>query len=132
MRPHYCGDVNASNVDQEVEVCGWVNKRRDHGGVIFIDLRDRNGLTSTATVSVLVLPDLASIRVDTTNLNGTPISTIQVGQPFLMRVYTQDLTERGAGVFAAYTDVVYPSSLVTVTGGLNFGADFPNTLFRCS
>jgi len=44
MRTHYCGDVNASNVDQEVEVCGWVNKRRDHGGVIFIDLRDRNGL----------------------------------------------------------------------------------------
>ena len=44
MRSHYCGDVNASNVDQEVEVCGWVNKRRDHGGVIFIDLRDRNGL----------------------------------------------------------------------------------------
>jgi len=44
MRTHYCGDVNASYVDQEVEVCGWVNKRRDHGGVIFIDLRDRNGL----------------------------------------------------------------------------------------
>ncbi|NNJ92839.1 MAG: aspartate--tRNA ligase [Gammaproteobacteria bacterium] len=44
MRTHYCGDVNASNIDQEVEVCGWVNKRRDHGGVIFIDLRDRNGL----------------------------------------------------------------------------------------
>jgi len=44
MRTHYCGDVNASNVGQEVEVCGWVNKRRDHGGVIFIDLRDRNGL----------------------------------------------------------------------------------------
>jgi len=44
MRTHYCGNVNASNVDQEVEVCGWVNKRRDHGGVIFIDLRDRNGL----------------------------------------------------------------------------------------
>jgi len=44
MRTHYCGDVNASYVEQEVEVCGWVNKRRDHGGVIFIDLRDRNGL----------------------------------------------------------------------------------------
>jgi len=44
MRSHYCGDVNASFIDQEVEVCGWVNRRRDHGGVIFIDLRDRSGL----------------------------------------------------------------------------------------
>ena len=44
MRSHYCGDVNASHVDQEVVVCGWVNRRRDHGGVIFIDLRDRNGM----------------------------------------------------------------------------------------
>ncbi len=44
MRSHYCGDVNASHIDQQVEVCGWVNRRRDHGGVIFIDLRDRNGL----------------------------------------------------------------------------------------
>jgi len=44
MRSHYCGDVNVSHIDQEVEVCGWVNRRRDHGGVIFIDLRDRNGM----------------------------------------------------------------------------------------
>ncbi len=44
MRSHYCGDVNATHIDQEVEVSGWVNRRRDHGGVIFIDLRDRNGV----------------------------------------------------------------------------------------
>jgi len=44
MRSHYCGDVNAAHIDQEVVVCGWVNRRRDHGGVIFVDLRDRNGL----------------------------------------------------------------------------------------
>ncbi|MGD2119037.1 MAG: aspartate--tRNA ligase [Chromatiales bacterium] len=52
MRSHYCGDVNASHIDQEVELCGWVNRRRDHGGVIFIDLRDRNGL-----VQVVYDPD---------------------------------------------------------------------------
>lgn len=44
MRSHYCGQLNASLIDQEVELCGWVNRRRDHGGVIFIDLRDREGL----------------------------------------------------------------------------------------
>ncbi len=44
MRSHYCGQVNELLVDQEVRVCGWVHRRRDHGGVIFIDLRDRSGL----------------------------------------------------------------------------------------
>ena len=44
MRSHYCGQLNTSLVDQEVELCGWVHRRRDHGGVIFIDLRDREGL----------------------------------------------------------------------------------------
>ncbi|MEX0431039.1 aspartate--tRNA ligase [Spiribacter insolitus] len=44
MRTHYCGDVTEALLDQEVEICGWVHRRRDHGGVIFIDLRDREGL----------------------------------------------------------------------------------------
>ncbi len=44
MRTHYCGEVDESLVGQEIEVCGWVHRRRDHGGVIFIDLRDREGL----------------------------------------------------------------------------------------
>ncbi len=45
MRTHYCGQLSASNVDQIVTLCGWNHRRRDHGGVIFIDLRDREGLT---------------------------------------------------------------------------------------
>jgi aspartyl-tRNA synthetase len=44
MRSHYCGHINESLLDQQVTLCGWVHRRRDHGGVIFIDLRDREGL----------------------------------------------------------------------------------------
>jgi aspartyl-tRNA synthetase len=44
MRTHYCGHLNVSNLDQTVTLCGWAHRRRDHGGVIFIDLRDREGL----------------------------------------------------------------------------------------
>jgi aspartyl-tRNA synthetase len=44
MRTHYCGEVNESLIGQEATVVGWVHRRRDHGGVIFIDLRDREGL----------------------------------------------------------------------------------------
>ena len=44
MRTHYCGDINDSLVGEVISVAGWVHRRRDHGGVIFIDLRDRDGL----------------------------------------------------------------------------------------
>ena len=56
MRSHYCGKVTEELIDQEVTLCGWVNRRRDHGGVIFIDLRDREGL-----VQVVFDPDRAEI-----------------------------------------------------------------------
>jgi len=56
MRSHYCGQVTEEFLDQEVTLCGWVNRRRDHGGVIFIDLRDREGL-----VQVVFDPDRAEI-----------------------------------------------------------------------
>ncbi len=54
MRSHRCGEVTESHLGQEVDLCGWVHRRRDHGGVIFIDLRDREGL-----VQVVFDPDYA-------------------------------------------------------------------------
>ncbi len=54
MRSHYCGQVDTALLDQHVSLCGWVHRRRDHGGVIFIDLRDREGL-----VQVVFDPDRA-------------------------------------------------------------------------
>ena len=54
MRSHYCGQLNESFIGQTVQLCGWVNRRRDHGGVIFIDLRDREGL-----VQVVFAPEMA-------------------------------------------------------------------------
>ncbi len=44
MRSHYCGAVNEQHIGQEVTICGWVHRRRDHGGVIFLDMRDREGV----------------------------------------------------------------------------------------
>ena len=44
MRSHYCGDINKDHVDETITLCGWADRRRDHGGVIFVDLRDRAGI----------------------------------------------------------------------------------------
>jgi aspartyl-tRNA synthetase len=54
MRTHKCGELNTQQLGETVSICGWVHRRRDHGGVIFIDLRDRAGL-----VQVVVDPDVA-------------------------------------------------------------------------
>lgn len=45
MRSHYCGELNESNIGESITLSGWVHRRRDHGGVIFLDMRDRDGIT---------------------------------------------------------------------------------------
>ncbi len=55
-RTHYCGQLQKANVGQDVVLMGWVHNRRDHGGLVFLDLRDREGL-----VQIVFAPELADI-----------------------------------------------------------------------
>lgn len=52
MRTDYCGELSKKNIGQTVEICGWINRYRDHGGVIFLDVRDKSGI-----VQVIINPD---------------------------------------------------------------------------
>jgi aspartyl-tRNA synthetase len=65
MRSHYCGQVDQSMIGKQVSVCGWVHRRRDHGGVIFLDLRDREGL-----LQVVFDPDRADIFAEAERIRG--------------------------------------------------------------
>jgi aspartyl-tRNA synthetase len=72
MRSHYCGQVDETLIGQEVEICGWVHRRRDHGGVIFIDLRDREGL-----LQVVFDPDRADIFAEAERIRSEYVLAVK-------------------------------------------------------
>jgi aspartyl-tRNA synthetase len=72
MRSHYCGHVNRALVGREVTVAGWVHRRRDHGGVIFIDLRDREGL-----LQVVFDPDSADMFKEAERLRSEFVLAVE-------------------------------------------------------
>ena len=75
MRSYYCGELNESHVDEEIPLCGWVHRRRDHGGVIFLDLRDREGIAQ-----VVFDPDLPDVlAVANTSLEAYRSNNSMVG-----------------------------------------------------
>jgi aspartyl-tRNA synthetase len=71
MRTHYCGQVNETLVGQTVTVAGWVHRRRDHGGVIFIDLRDRDGL-----LQIVIHPEHADLFKEAERVRAEYVLTI--------------------------------------------------------
>ena len=72
MRTHYCGELNRQQVDQQVSVCGWVNRRRDHGGVIFVDLRDKKGM-----LQVVFDPDDAAMFAEAETLRNEYVIQVE-------------------------------------------------------
>ena len=72
MRTHYCGEVNERLVGSTVAVAGWVHRRRDHGGVIFVDLRDRSGL-----LQIVFDPDAAEVFAEAERVRGEWVLRVQ-------------------------------------------------------
>lgn len=72
MRSHYCGQINETLIGQEVTVTGWVHRRRDHGGVIFVDLRDREGL-----LQIVFDPDRPEIFAEAERIRGEYVLAVK-------------------------------------------------------
>ena len=72
MRSHYCGQVDESLIGEEIAVTGWVHRRRDHGGVIFVDLRDREGL-----LQVVFDPDTPDIFAEAERIRGEYVLAVK-------------------------------------------------------
>ena len=72
MRSHYCGQVNESLIGATIRVAGWVHRRRDHGGVIFVDLRDRDGL-----LQIVFDPDAAEVFADAERVRGEYVLAVE-------------------------------------------------------
>src|SRR5690606_39367307 len=72
MRSHYCGQVNRASIGDRIAVAGWVHSRRDHGGVIFVDLRDREGL-----LQVVFDPSAPEVFEEAERLRGEYVVAVE-------------------------------------------------------
>lgn len=105
MRSNYCGELTAKNIDQFVQLCGWVQRRRDHGGVIFIDLRDRTGL-----VQVVINPEQQDIFTTAESVrNEYVIRVVGTVKPRMEGTVNKNLATGEIEVVAAKLDILNAS-----------------------
>jgi large repetitive protein len=118
---------NGAEIDPVSGVLTWIPEVSAVGiNEFFVMLTDLAGNSRTQTVTVTVLPAaLAGFRVETTDLAGTPISEVTLGESFRINVYVEDLRDDPDGVFAAFLDLLYDAQLVSLNGPLTFGSQYP-------
>ncbi len=106
----------------------WTPVIGDLGDHTFsVALTDLAGNSRLQSISIDVASSaIVAFRVDVTDLSGTPISSVDVGDEFELRVYVQDVSSDPHGLFAAFLDLLYDQQLVAVDGSLSFGTDYPN------
>ncbi len=115
-------------IDAATGVMNWTPGIGDLGPQAFsVALTDAAGNARTQSLNIDVQSSaLVAFRVDVTDLSGTPISSIDVGHEFQVRVYVQDVAANPHGVFAAFLDLLYDQQLVAVDGTISYGAAYPN------
>ena len=116
MRTHFCGELTKDNLNNEIKLCGWVNRRRDHGGVIFLDLRDKKGIAQ-----VVINPETAeTFKIAETNYEiASEKHNRGVINSFVLRDI--EITYINSGISlqqAAYNLMESKISLLKISGGI--------------
>ncbi len=78
MRTEYCGQLNLSHVGQQVTLCGWVNRRRDLGSLIFIDMRDREGIAQVFSMPIIKKRSSWHLNCVTNSVSRSPVPSVPV------------------------------------------------------
>ncbi len=78
MRTEYCGQLNLSHVGQQVTLCGWVNRRRDLGSLIFIDMRDREGIVQVFLIPIARTHLSWLLNCVTNSVSRSPVPCVRV------------------------------------------------------
>lgn len=124
------GAPAGATIDTATGVLSWTPTADQAGSNLFqIQGKDLAGntVTQNLSVDVQVVDQEVRMRVDTTDLSGTPISTISTGEEFLVRVFVQDIRPNAKGVFAAYLDITYDANRVSVANqNIVFASPYEN------
>jgi fimbrial isopeptide formation D2 family protein/uncharacterized repeat protein (TIGR01451 family) len=111
---------------------GWDRSAGPASGTAGVDASQGGGELpftieiGTASIDVLDQPPVARLSLRVTDAAGQPLQTLTVGRPFVLEVYTEDTRPVPKGVFAAYLDVLFDSTLVSLAGPISFGGQYPN------
>jgi cyclophilin family peptidyl-prolyl cis-trans isomerase len=124
------GAPAGATIDAATGVLSWTPTADQAGSNLFqirgMDLAG-NSATQNLSIDVSAINQEIRLRLDTADLSGTPISTISPGEEFLVQVFVQDIRQNPKGVFAAYLDVTYDASRVSVVGeSIVYGAPYEN------
>ncbi len=87
---------------------------------------DAAGNTASQPLTLAVANPVVDVKLTLTKPDGSPLTTLSIGQDFVLHVFAQDLRSTPQGVFALYNDITFTSSLATVTGAITYGSNYPN------
>lgn len=124
------GPPTGATIDAATGVLSWTPSADQAGSNLFqIQAKDLAGNTVVQNLSIEVqaIDQEVRLRVAATDLSGTPVSTIRVGEEFLLRVFVQDIRPNSQGVFAAYLDITYDPTLVSIADeNIVYGSPYEN------
>jgi len=116
-----------ATINASTGVVSWTPSSTQTGPQSFtVVATDAAGNTASQPLNLTVSQSVVDVKLTLTKPDGSPLTSLAIGQDFVLHVFAQDLRTTPQGVFALYNDITFDGSLATVTGPLTYGANYPN------